>query len=328
MGGPAAVRTEALAKHYGPSPAVRDLSLTVRAGEIYGFLGPNGAGKTTTLMMLLGIERPTAGKLWLLGQPGPVDPFTVRRRLGVVGETQYLYDDLSAWEHLMFFARLHGVEAAERRAQELLERLQLWEFRRLRARDHSRGMQQKLGLARALLHRPELLVLDEPVSGLDPHGIRQVRELLQAENRRGAAILISSHILSEVERTADRVGILVEGRLVAEDDVAAIGARLRPDARIELEVEQLSPALLVALRAEPFVSALEVATNGDGPSHAHVLVQVAGGADRRREISQLVQRHGGLIVAMRQQRVSLEDAFVQLTSESVASAFPTAHEQP
>jgi ABC-type multidrug transport system ATPase subunit len=320
----AAVRTESLAKRYGPTWAVQDLTLTVRGGEIYGFLGPNGAGKSTTLMMLLGLERPTAGQLWLLGQPGPVDPFAVRGRLGVVGETQYLYDDLSAWEHLMLFGRLHRVEAAEARAQELLERLRLWEFRRLRARDHSRGMQQKLGLARALLHRPELLVLDEPVSGLDPHGIGQVRELLQEENRRGAAILISSHILSEVERTADRVGILCQGRLVAEGDVAEIGSRLRPDARIELEVEPLSPGLVAALRAQPFVGALEVATNGDGPDHAHVVVQVRGREDRRREIARLVQEHGALIVAMRQPRVSLEEAFVQLTTESVASAFPTA----
>ena len=171
------IRAEHLAKHYGSVHAVRDLNLAVRPGEIYGFLGPNGAGKTTTLLMLLGIERPTAGRLELFGQPAPVDPFAVKRRLGVVGESQYLYDDLSAWEYLQFFGRLYGVADAERRGQELLERLGLWDFRRLRARDHSRGMQQKLGLARALLHRPELLVLDEPVSGLDPHGIRQVPKL-------------------------------------------------------------------------------------------------------------------------------------------------------
>src|SRR5713226_8271974 len=117
------VRTVGLVKRYRDGVnAVQDLDLTVRRGEIYGFLGPNGAGKTTTLMMLLGIEPPSAGRLWLLGHPGPVDPFDVKRRLGVVGETQYLYDDLSAWEYLMFFARLNRVEAAEARAQELLER--------------------------------------------------------------------------------------------------------------------------------------------------------------------------------------------------------------
>ena len=176
------LRASGLAKRYGATDAVRDLDLEVRRGEIYGFLGPNGAGKTTTLLMLLGIERPTAGTIELFGRAGPLDPFRDKPRIGVVGEQQYLYDDLSAWEYLLFFGALYRVERPEDRAQELLERLDLYEFRRLRARDFSRGMQQKLGLARALLHRPELLVLDEPVSGLDPHGIRQVREILTEEN--------------------------------------------------------------------------------------------------------------------------------------------------
>ncbi len=312
------IRAEHLAKHYGSVHAVRDLNLAVRPGEIYGFLGPNGAGKTTTLLMLLGIERPTAGRLELFGQPAPVDPFAVKRRLGVVGESQYLYDDLSAWEYLQFFGRLYGVADAERRGQELLERLGLWDFRRLRARDHSRGMQQKLGLARALLHRPELLVLDEPVSGLDPHGIRQVREILLEENARGTTILISSHILSEVERTAHRVGILYGGRLVAEDTVAAIGARLRPEASIEVDVDHFQPALLDALRAAPFVRSVDVGTNGAAPDHGRLRIAVAPDGDHRRAVSQIVAAHGGLITEMRQQRVSLEEAFVALTTENVA----------
>src|SRR5579884_1478639 len=313
------VQTLGLQKHYGAVHAVRDLNLTVRPGEIYGFLGPNGAGKTTTLLMLLGIERPTAGRLELFGQPAPLDPFAVKRRLGVVGESQYLYDDLSAWEYLQFFARLNGVEEFERRAQELLERLGLWEFRRLRARDHSRGMQQKLGLARALLHRPELLVLDEPVSGLDPHGIRQVREILLEENARGTTMLISSHILSEVERTAHRVGILYGGRLVAEDSVAAIGARLQPDAAIDVDVDQFQPSLVDALRSAPFVRTVDLAPNGEARGHGKLRIAVAPEGDHRRDVSQIVAAHGGLITEMRQQRVSLEEAFVRLTTENTVA---------
>jgi ABC-2 type transport system ATP-binding protein len=321
----AVLRARGLAKRYGTVDAVRDLDLEVRRGEIYGFLGPNGAGKTTTLLMLLGIERPTAGRIELFGRPGPIDPFRDRPRIGVVGEQQYLYDDLSAWEYLRFFGRLYGVARADRRAQELLERLELYEFRRLRARDFSRGMQQKLGLARALLHRPELLVLDEPVSGLDPHGIRQVREILTEENGRGATVLLSSHILSEVERTADRVGILFGGRLVAEDDVARLSSRLEPDPVIELDVDQLTPAIVERLGEQPFVRAVELAPNGHGPDQGSdqgsdqglLRVRVAAGGDYRRDVSAIVSHHGGLITGMRQQQLSLEEAFVRLTSESV-----------
>jgi ABC-2 type transport system ATP-binding protein len=319
---PCVVRLEGIAKRYGTVDAVRDLNLSVRKGEIYGFLGPNGAGKTTTILMLLGIERPTAGRIEVFARPGPLDPFEVKRRIGVVSEAQYLYDDMSAWEYLMFFARLYRVERAEARAQALLERLNLWEFRRLRARDHSRGMQQKLGLTRALLHRPELLVLDEPVSGLDPHGIRQVRELLVEQNRQGATIFISSHILSEVERTAHRVGILHGGRLVAEDEVGRLGARMRPESVVELTVEQLGPTLVEALRREPYVAAVEV--GGAPPGAARLRVTLRGGADHRRALSALVAAQGGLITQMTEKRLSLEEAFVRLTTENVESLLPAA----
>src|SRR5262249_40347869 len=142
---PPILRAAGLAKRYGTVDAVRDLNLEVRRGEIYGFLGPNGAGKTTTLLMLLGIEKPTAGTVELFGRAGPLGPFRDRPRIGVVGEQQYLYDDLSAWEYLLFFGQLFQVAEPEKRAQELMERLDLDEFRRVRARDFSRGMQQKLG---------------------------------------------------------------------------------------------------------------------------------------------------------------------------------------
>jgi ABC-type multidrug transport system ATPase subunit/ABC-type transport system involved in multi-copper enzyme maturation permease subunit len=306
-GAPVLVRAAGLARRYGQVDAVRDLHLTVRRGELYGFLGPNGAGKTTTLLMLLGIERPTAGTVELFGQPGPPDPFLVRPRIGVVGEAQYLYDDLSAWEYLQFFGSLYGVEDTEKRAGELLERLELFEFRRLRARDYSRGMQQKLGLARALLHRPELLILDEPVSGLDPHGIRQVREILVEERARGTTILLSSHILSEVERTADRVGILYGGRLVAEDTVERLSAQLEPAPILDLDVETLSSDALAVLRAQPYVHSVEETASGQ------LRVRVDADGDHRRAVAELVSAQGGLITGMRQERLSLEDAFVRLT---------------
>jgi ABC-2 type transport system ATP-binding protein len=316
-GAQAVVRTDHLSKRYGTIEAVRDLSLTVRPGEIYGFLGPNGAGKTTTIRMLLGLETPSGGRIELFGRAGPADPFAVKRRIGVVGEHQFLYDDLTAWEYLLFFGRLYGVARPEVRAAALLERFQLSEFRRLLARDYSRGMQQKLGLARALLHDPELLILDEPVSGLDPHGIRQAREVLMEENQRGVTILVSSHILSEVERTAHRVGILHGGRLVAEDSVAAIATRLQPEATLTLDVDDASPALLGALRAQSFVRSVEAAPAGTAGTTLRLRLT---DGDHRRAVSAVVAGQGGLITGMRQEQLSLEEAFVRLTADNVGVA--------
>ncbi|MCC6629759.1 MAG: ABC transporter ATP-binding protein [Chloroflexi bacterium] len=317
---PAIILTKQLTKQYGTSTAVSDLNLRVRDGEIYGFLGPNGAGKTTTMLMLLGIEQPTHGQFTLFGMPGPGDPFTIKRRIGVVAEHQHLPDDQTAWEYLLFFGRLYGVERPAARAAALLERLHLSEFRNLLARDYSRGMQQKLGLARALLHAPELLILDEPVSGLDPHGIRQVRELLQEEHQRGVTILVSSHILSEVERTADRVGILHGGRLVAEDSVAAISARLDAGATLTLELDAAPAGLVAALRAQPYVGAVDVANESADDTPVALRVRLADSGDHRRDLSALIAAHGGLITGMHQERLSLEEAFVRLTADNVAAA--------
>ncbi|MBM4246930.1 MAG: ABC transporter ATP-binding protein [Deltaproteobacteria bacterium] len=226
----AVIRAESLTRRYGVLTAVDGLDLTIQRGEIYGFLGPNGAGKTSTIRMLLGILRPTAGTVEVLGGSPSADPFRVKRRVGVVAEQPAFYDDLSAWESLAFHAALYRLTGWDARAAALIERLGLAGFERLRAVDYSRGMRQKLALARALLHRPELLVLDEPVSGLDPHGIRQVRELLLEENAAGVSIVLSSHILSEVERTAHRVGILSAGRLAVEGPVSSL---LRPGETLE-----------------------------------------------------------------------------------------------
>ena len=156
------VRTQQLTKRYDGLVAVRDLELTIEPGEIYGFLGPNGAGKTTTLLMVLGILKPTAGRIYLWGRPLEDDPLAVKRRVGVVGEHDYIHDHLTADEYLRFFADLYGVPHPAERIGAWLERLGLLEFRTLRARDFSRGMKQKLALARSLLHEPDLLLLDEP----------------------------------------------------------------------------------------------------------------------------------------------------------------------
>src|SRR5690554_964083 len=173
MGGTAVIQTEGLTKRFDDLIAVNDLNIHVERGEIYGFLGPNGAGKTTTIMMLLGLEPPTSGSIELLGEDPAHNPLALRRRIGVLSEFHYLYEEMSAVDYLQFFADLYRVEDKARRIDELLSRLGLSAYRHLRLQGYSKGMKQKLGMARALLADPDLLILDEPVSSLDPYGIRE-----------------------------------------------------------------------------------------------------------------------------------------------------------
>jgi len=304
------VRTEQLTKRYDGLVAVRDLEVRVEPGEIYGFLGPNGAGKTTTLLMVLGILKPTAGRIYLWGRPLEDDPLAVKRRIGVVGEHDYIYDHVTADEYLRFFADLYGVANPAARIEALLDRLGLLEFRTLRARDFSRGMKQKLSLARALLHEPELLLLDEPVSGLDPHGIVDVRHLLLELNRSGVTIFISSHLLSEVEQTAHRVGIIHRGRLVRQDTIPALRGLLRRDPTLEVELQAPVPHLDAQLLRLPVVR--QAQTDG-----RRLVVTVAPGADHRGMISQAVAAAGGVIVGMHAHEPTLEEAFLTLTDAAV-----------
>jgi ABC-2 type transport system ATP-binding protein len=172
------ITTEQLTKRYGDHVAVDDLNLDVRPAEIYGFLGPNGAGKTTTIHMLLNLVRPTSGRVSLLGETIDPGAFSYRRQIGVVAEEPVEISRMTGWEVVASFARLCGVKRSEPRMEELFHALDLWDARDALAHDYSRGMRQKLSLIRALVHEPRLLILDEPVSGLDPQGIRQERELV------------------------------------------------------------------------------------------------------------------------------------------------------
>ncbi len=200
--------------------ALEGLDLEVRRGEVFGYLGPNGAGKTTTLKLLTGLIQPTQGEAFLLGLP--VTDRESRRRLGFLPEQPYFYDYLTGREYLEFAARLSGLggRAADAAARHWLGRVGLGDRERVVLRKYSKGMLQRLGLAAALVHSPELIILDEPMSGLDPFGRRDVRDLILEQRERGATVLFSSHILPDVEQLCDRVAILLEGRLTR---VATVG---------------------------------------------------------------------------------------------------------
>lgn len=304
------VKTHDLTKVYGSFTAVDHVNLELHRGEIYGFLGPNGAGKTTTLMMLLGVLAPSAGTAEIFGKHLADDPFALKRRIGVVIEAQNYYDEMTAWEYLMFFAKLYEAENAEKRARQLLERVNLWQWRDVVIGGYSTGMQRKLAVVRALLHAPELLILDEPVASLDPHGIRQVRELLMEEHAAGRTILISSHILSEVERTTDRVGIIVRGKLLFEDTMENLRRRVTGERRIEVELVEPANGLMADLRALPFVT-------GVGGDALNLAISTRDDRDYRATVARVIAGHGAIVQAMRTIEPSLEEAFITITEAQV-----------
>ena len=223
----AAVRTRALSKDFlvgfwRPKPyrALDDLSLEVAPGDVFGFLGPNGAGKTTTLKLLMQLVFPTSGEAEILGRP--VGDVAVRRRIGYLPENPYFYDHLTAEELLDYYGRLFGMNAAERRRRvsSTLDRVGITAERRLALRKFSKGMLQRVGLAQAILNDPEVLFLDEPMSGLDPLGRRDVRALMLELRDQGRTIFFSSHILSDAEALCSRVAIVAKGRLAAAGRLA------------------------------------------------------------------------------------------------------------
>jgi ABC-2 type transport system ATP-binding protein len=221
-----ALTIRGLTKRFGGKTAVDDLSLSVRAGELYALLGPNGAGKTTTLRMVAGLLAPDVGGIEIFGVDAMADPTAAKRLVAWAPDEPMLYDRLNPLEYLEFVAGLWGVppSVTQARAEELLKLLGLWEDRAQRCEGFSRGMKQKAALAGALIHDPRLLILDEPLTGLDDGVARQVKDLLQDRVRAGATVILTTHILEVAERMADRIGIIQHGRLLAEgtlDDLRA-----------------------------------------------------------------------------------------------------------
>ncbi|MBX3143299.1 MAG: ABC transporter ATP-binding protein [Trueperaceae bacterium] len=225
-----ALRLAGLKKRFGSKAAVDDISLEVKRGELYALLGPNGAGKTTTLRIVAGLLAPDAGDAFILGHSITKDPTAAKQRLAFLPDDPLLYGKLTALEYLSFVAGLWGVTAdqAARRAEELLRWLELWQNRHDLTETFSRGMKQKLGLAGGLIHEPDLLILDEPLTGLDAAAARDVKELLTEFARSGKTVVMTTHIMEIAERMAGRIGIIGDGKLIAEgtlDELRATSGR-------------------------------------------------------------------------------------------------------
>jgi ABC-2 type transport system ATP-binding protein len=304
-----AIETQGLTRRFGKLMAVDNLNLQVAAGSLFGLIGPNGAGKTTTLRMLAGLLEPTAGEIVLNGQAANHDWREMRRQIGYMPDFFGVYEDMLVWEYLDFFARCYDLAAARRRqvTDELLELVDLAARRDAYVQTLSRGMRQRLCLAHALVHDPQVLLLDEPASGLDPRARVEMRELLRELGAMGKTIVVSSHILAELAELCDAVGIIERGRLVACGSLDDIRRQARAGRMLRLKVLSGQDEAGAVLRDQPGVGqvyevngCLEVEFLGDDEATAGLLAA-------------LVAR-GVRVVSFSEVTSDLEEVFLRLTT--------------
>lgn len=304
-----ALRTSRLSKTYNPgllrprTTALEGLDLEVPHGSIYGFLGQNGAGKTTTIKILVGLLHPTAGRAWILGRD--VREESARRSIGFMPENPYFYEYLTAEETLEFYGKLSGMTRADRRrrSEELLETFGLAHARRWPLRTFSKGMRQRLGLAQAILHEPPVVILDEPMSGLDPIGRHEIRRVILSLGERGRTVFFSSHILGDVEDICDRVCVIHLGRAVAEGPIHALLSTQVVE--VEIAASGIGPG------GAPAAARLARRAWHDGALY-HLLVDSEETAQR---VKALLEGAGGTVRLLAPQRESLEQYFVRVTRE-------------
>jgi ABC-2 type transport system ATP-binding protein len=300
----AAIELDGVTKRFGGVTALEELSLTVEEGEVFGFLGPNGAGKSTSINIMLDFVRPDAGEVRLLDEPvRREESATVRDRVGVLPEGFGVYDRLSGRKHLEFAI---DSKEADDDPDELLERVGLTGDGGRPAGDYSRGMQQRLVLAMALVGEPDLLVLDEPSTGLDPNGARRMREVVREEAARGATVFFSSHILGQVEAVCDRVGIIRDGEMIAVDSVAGLR-----------EASGAESVLEIAVGGDPSAAALDAVRELGGVSEVRAagdqVTVTLGGDVRKTAVLDALESAGVEVADFETRETSLEDLFTAYT---------------
>jgi len=299
----AAIQLDGLTKRFGDVLAVDDLDLTVEEGEIFGFLGPNGAGKSTTIDILLDFVRPTDGTATVLGYDAQKESLKVRQRIGVLPDAYHVYDRLTGRQHMEFVVESKEVDAD---IEAIMDRVQILEAADRKAGGYSKGMRQRLILAMALVGDPDLLVLDEPSTGLDPNGAREMREIIQAENDRGTTVFFSSHIMEQVEAVCDRVAIINRGQLVAVDSIEGLRGSTETTTTLEITVSGIDDEDVEMVRAHENVRSVAL----DGTT---LRVTMSGGSkfDILNELDDAGVEVGDFSV----DEYSLEDLFVKYTTE-------------
>ncbi|MUW15123.1 ATP-binding cassette domain-containing protein [Halorubrum sp. CBA1125] len=306
-----AIELRGVTKEFPGVTAVRDLDLTVEEGEVYGFLGPNGAGKSTTIDMVLDFVRPTEGTVTVLGRDATADSVEIRRRTGVLPDGFSVYNRLSGRKHVEFAIGSKEVDVAP---EAVLERVGLLDDADRKAGDYSKGMRQRLALAMALVGEPDLLILDEPSSGLDPAGAKEMREIVRTEADRGATVFFSSHVLAQVEAVCDRVGILRAGELVAEDSVEGLRETVGGEETLEIAVGGADGDVEAALDA---VRDLDGVTRVDRDGDT-LVANCEPGAKTR--IIGALEEAGVVVDDFRTREASLEDLFLAYTEGEAPDA--------
>ncbi|HSD65717.1 MAG TPA: ABC transporter ATP-binding protein [Vicinamibacteria bacterium] len=311
------IEVESLTKRYGRATAVDGVSFRVEKGEILGFLGPNGAGKTTTMRILTCYLPPTEGTARVAGYDVFAQPMEVKKRVGYLPESPPLYPDMTVRDYLDFCAKIKGVPKAERRTRvaDAIDRVRVGDVRDKLIGKLSKGYRQRVGLAQAILHNPDVLVLDEPTAGLDPKQIIETRELI-----RGLAgshtVVLSTHILPEVSMTCGRVLIINQGRVVAEDTPDNLTRRLKGAGITRVEARGDATSILEALKAVPGVLAAHPRGGHDGA--VIVDVEAEAGKDVRADLAQAVVARGHALLGLQQLGMSLEEIFLHLTTADAA----------
>jgi ABC-2 type transport system ATP-binding protein len=302
------IRVSKLTKNYGVRRAIDDLTFEAEQGEILGFLGPNGAGKTTTMRILSGYMPPTEGEATVAGYDVVSESIEVRRRVGYLPETVPLYNDMTVFDYLKFMADLRHLPNGEDRVDETLELVGMEDRADGYISNLSKGMRQRIGLAQALLHRPEVLILDEPTIGLDPGQVVEVRNVIR-EIGKERTVLLSTHILSEAQQLCDRVLIINKGHIVAEDTPANLQASLIGSERGMLRVRGEADDLIET------ISRIKGINNVQPKEEGVLEFQFAPGQDVRAEVARTTVKAGYDLLEMRPIGMSLEDIFLQLTRE-------------
>ncbi len=318
------IEVQHLSKRYGPFTAVDDVSFSVGAGEILGFLGPNGAGKTTTMRIITGYMPASEGTVTVAGHDVFSDSIEAKKRTGYLPETPPLYPDMTVRDYVSFVARIKGVPSREVRGRvdDVMKKTHIDDMASRHCGKLSKGYKQRVGLAQALIHNPDVLVLDEPTAGLDPKQIIEARQLI-TELGGNHTVVLSTHILPEVSQTCHRVVIIARGKVVAVDTPANLTARLRGSETMYLQVVAPGADVTPALSAIPGITRVKAEMAEGGL--ASIEVDSEHGRDVRRELAATIVHQGWGLLELRPMRMSLEDIFLSLTTEDAgAPAAPAA----
>jgi ABC-2 type transport system ATP-binding protein len=318
-----AIETHALTRQYGKLTAVQNMNLSVPQGSLFGLIGPNGAGKTTTLRMLAGLLEPSSGEIFINDRPINQNLTELRRQIGFMPDFFGVYDDLVVWEYLDFFARCYDLAPKRRRQviDELLELVDLTEKKDAFVHTLSRGMRQRLCLAHAMVHDPQVLLLDEPASGLDPRARVEMRELLRELGAMGKTVVLSSHILSELAELCDSIGIIERGQLVVSGRLDQIRAQLQEGRKISIRLLSDPEQAETLLRRLPGVGDISVQKNGNEvpgiESGTEIEVSFVGDENAVATLLETLVANKVRVVAYSEAHTGLEEVFLRLTKGEV-----------